>query len=165
LAIPFIVATTLSMIPFIAIVSIIIYLIYAKYNIVSGILLFTIIAFMGFIIYPGLFFIWYGDIYYTIGGISALVLTFKNRKPDQLPIKTGIIVGITGASISSFLISIYEWFIYTVLYGFDIIILGVYLVYFTPYALILGSIIGFVYGYLKKKQEEDSEQELSLIRM
>jgi len=165
MAIPFTVAITLSIIPFIAIVSIIIFLVYAKYNIISGILLFTIIAFGGFLIFPELFFIWYGDIYYTIGAISALVLTFRNRKLDQLPIKTGIIVGIIGASISSFLISFYEWFIFTILYGFDIVILGVYFVYFIPFALILGSIIGFIYGYTKKKQEEVGDQELSLIKM
>ncbi len=165
MAISFIVVLTLSIIPFIAIVSIIIFLIYVKYNIVAGILLFTIIAFGGFMIYPELFIIWFGDIYYTIGGISGLVLTFKNRKPNQLPIKTGIIIGIIGAGISSFLISIYEWFIYTILYGFDIVVLGFYLWYFTPFALILGTIIGFIYGYFKKNQKEDGEQELSLIKM
>ncbi len=120
MAISFTVAITLSMIPFITIASIMILLLYAKYNIASRILLFTIISFGAFIIYPGLFFIWFGDIYYTIGGISALVLTFKNRKPDQLPIKTGIKVGIMGASISSVLISIFEWVIYIILFGFDI---------------------------------------------
>ncbi len=112
-----------------------------------------------------LFIIYYGDIYYIIGGIVSLVLTFKNRKPDQLPIKTGIIVGIIGASISSFLVSIYQWFIYILLFGFDIVVLGLYFVYFIPFALILGFIIGFAYGYIKKKQEEDGEQELSLIKM
>ncbi|KKN53470.1 hypothetical protein LCGC14_0602180 [marine sediment metagenome] len=165
MAISFVVAITLSMIPFIAIVSIIVFLIHAKYNIISGILLFTIIAFVGFMIYPQLFVIWYGDIYYTIGGISALILTFKNLKPDQLPIKTGLKVGIIGAGISSFLISIYQWFFYTILNSFDIIILGINFAYFTPFALILGSIIGYIYGYIKKKQEEDGEQELSLIDM
>jgi len=166
-AIPFTIVVSLSMIPFFAIVSIIIFLIYKKYNIVSGILLFTIIAFAGFIIFPGLFFIWYGDIYYTIGGISALVLTFKNRKSDQLPIKTAMIVCIIGASISSFLVSIFQWFIFTILFGFDIVVLGVYVVYFIPFALILGGIIGFVYGYFKKKQEVDLdiEQDHSLINM
>ena len=165
MAISFTVVITLSIIPFIAIVSIIILLMHVKYNIISGILLFTIIAFMGFLIYPGLFFLWYGDIYYAIGGISGLVLTFKNRKSDQLPIKTGIIVGIVGASISSFLISIYQWFIYTILFSVDIVVLGIYVTYFVPIALILGIILGFAYGYIKKKQEEDGEQELSLIKM
>jgi len=156
---------TLSILPFIVIVSIIIFLIYTKYNVVSGILLFTIIVFVGFLIYPGLFIIWYGDIYYAIGGIVSLILTFKNRKPNQLPIKTGIIVGIMGASISSFLVSIYEWFIYTLLFGVDIVVLGIYFGYFIPFALIVGGIIGFVYGYIKKKQEEPDELDLSLIKM
>ena len=154
MAISFIVAIILSMLPFIAIVSIIIFLIYVKYNIVSGILLFTIIAFVGFMIYPGLFVIWYGDIYYTIGAISALILTFKNRKPHQLFIKTGIIVGIGGAVISSFLISIFQWFLYILLVNMDIFILGAYIMNFTPFALIIGIIIGYFYGSYKRKQVE-----------
>jgi len=157
-AISFIVAITLSIIiPFIAVGSIIIFLIRAKYNIISGILLFTIIAFAGFMIYPGLFVIWYGDIYYTIGAISALILTFKNRKPHQLFIKTGIIVGIGGAVLSSLLISIFQWILYILLVNMDIFILGAYIVNFTPFALIIGIIIGYFYGSYKRRQAESEK--------
>lgn len=145
------------LIPFITILLIITLLIYEKYNIVSGILIFTLIAFTGFIIFPEFFIFWYGDIYYTIGGLIGLTITFKNRKPDQLFIKTGIIVGISGASLSSFLISIFQWLIYTIIRSFDILVLGTYLLLFTPFALILGIIIGYIYGYYKRRQEENEE--------
>jgi hypothetical protein len=48
-------------------------------------------------------------------------------------------------SISSFLVSIYEWLIYINLFGFDIVVLGIYFVYFIPFAIIVGGIIGFAY--------------------
>ncbi|MHA2122748.1 MAG: hypothetical protein ACW990_16240, partial [Promethearchaeota archaeon] len=156
MAISLVVALTLSMFPFIAIAAIIILLIYTKYNVASGIILFISIAFGGFIIFPGLYVISPGDIYYTIGGYTALRLTFRNRKPGQTPYKTGIIVGIVGASVSSFFISIHQWFLFTIL--IDVVFFGYYLVAYMPFDLVLGVIIGFIYGYIKKKQEEDDDE-------
>jgi hypothetical protein len=151
------VALTLSMFPFLAIVAIVVLLIYEKYNLIAGILLFVIIAFGGFIIFPGLAVIMYGDIYYTIGGFAGLILTFRNRKLNQTPYKTSITVSLIGVSISSFLISIHQGVMYMILFGFDIMIFGVNIVVFMPFAIVLGLIIGFIYGYIKKKQEEDEE--------
>ena len=43
--------------------------------------------------------------------------------------------------------------------------MGIYFLYFIPFAIIVGGIIGFGYGYIKKKQEEPDEHDLSLIKM
>ncbi len=160
------VVLTLSMFPFIAIAAIIVLLIYEKHNLIAGILLFIIIAVGGLLIFPGLFVFWFGDIYYTIGGFTALILTFRNRKPNQTPFKTAILVSTIGASISSFLISIYQWLVYVLVSGFDISAFGLYLWIFMPFAIVLSIIIGFIYSYIKKKQDEvDDEEDQSLIRI
>jgi len=153
------VALTLSIFPFIAIAAISVLLIHEKNNIMAGILLFAIIAIGGLLIFPGLFVFWFGDIYYTIGGFAGLILTFRNRKPDQSPFKTAILVSIVGAGISSFLISTYQWIIYVITSSLDFSVYGFYIWIFMPFAMVLGIIIGFVYGYIKKKQEEFEDGE------
>ncbi len=157
MAISILLILIIGILPFIVILSVVSLLIYEQYNMVSGILVSILISFTGFIIYPGLFVIWYGDIYYSIGSLFGLVLTFKILKPDQPFTKTGIIVGVSGTTISSLFISIFEWVLYISINTFDINVLGIYILYFTPFAVIVGLIIGYLYVYYKKRQKEREE--------
>ena len=91
MAISFTILMIIGVIPLIIVLSIASWLLYENQNIISGIMISTLLPFVGFIIFPGLFVIWYGDIYYIIGILIGLVLTFKRLKPDQPFIKTGLI--------------------------------------------------------------------------
>ncbi|MHA2128524.1 MAG: hypothetical protein ACW99L_01000 [Promethearchaeota archaeon] len=88
----------------------------------------------------------------------GLVLTFKKLKPDQLFIKTGVIIGTSGGFISSFLISTFFWVIYVFEFNLDLIALGFNILNFIPFAVIYGLIIGYFYGSYKRRKEE-SERE------
>jgi hypothetical protein len=161
MALPFIYIIILSLLPFFAMGFIIVWLIYEKYNIVSGILIIVLISFLGFLIFPGLFLFWYGDIYYTLGCIIGLYILFKHRKPEQSITKTSLKVGIIGTAISSFLISIFQWSYSLYILGFfDIILLGVYILNFAPLAIFNGILIGYFFAYYKKRRELTEESSL-----
>ena len=154
MALPFIYLIILSILPILALGFVIIWLIYDKYNVTSGVSLIVIISFMGFLIFPGLFLFWYGDVYYTIGCIVGIFVVFKNHKPEQSIIRTSLKVSILGTAIASFLISIFQWLYTLYIYGyFDILLLGVIFLYFIPFALFNGILIGYFYGYYKRKRE------------
>ncbi|MFX1480775.1 MAG: hypothetical protein ACFFCI_22030 [Promethearchaeota archaeon] len=161
MALPFIYIIILSILPLIALGFIIIWLIYEKYNIVSGILLIVLISFMGFLILPGLYLFWYGDIYYTLGCVFGLYIVFKHVKPDQTVVRTSLKVGIIGTAISSILISIFQWFysLY-ILEFFNITLLGVYILNFAPFAIFNGILIGYFYGYYKRRRALTKESSL-----
>jgi hypothetical protein len=161
MAISFAIIMILGTIPFIIIFSIASWLLYENHNIATGIIISALIPSIGLLIYPGMFVVWYGDIYYTIGILIGLVLTFKKLKPDQLFIKTGIIIGISGGFISSFSISTFFWVIYIYDFNLDIITLGFNLLNFIPFAVIYGIIIGYLFGSYKRRQVE-SERESNL---
>ena len=163
MALPFIYIIILSLLPFFALGFVVIWLIYEKYNIVSGILLIVLISFLGFLIFPGLFIFWYGDIYYTLGCIIGLYVVFKYRKPHQSLIRTSLKIGILGTFISSLVISIFQWLYSLYILGFfDMLLLGVYIFNFTPFAVFNGILIAYFFGYYKRKRELAEEPPPSL---
>ncbi|MFW9865548.1 MAG: hypothetical protein ACFFEN_05550 [Candidatus Thorarchaeota archaeon] len=161
MALPFIYIIILSILPFFALGFIIVWLIYEKYNIISGILIIVLISFMGFLIFPGLYLFWYGDIYYTLGCLIGLYIVFKHAKPDQTVVRTSLKVGIIGTAISSFLISIFQWSYSLYIFRFfNIALLGVYILNFAPFAIFNGILIGYFYGYYKRRRALAEESSL-----
>jgi len=77
-------------------------------NVLSGIIIFDIIAFLSYIINPISFF-YASDIDLIFGGIVGLIFALKNRKEYQNALKTGVYVGFFGAILSAVSISVFEW--------------------------------------------------------
>jgi len=107
-------------------------------------------------------FLFLGDIFLVVGNIFGLYLTFKYRKELQSPIKTGLIVGLTGSVLSLLLISLFYWILYSVIRGFNFFFLLEYLLFFLAsfgimYVLV-GIIVGYLFGnYYRKKEDIDRE--------
>ena len=98
-----------------------------------------------------------GDIFLVLGCGIGLYLTFKNIKESQSHIKTGIIVGIIGSVLALILISLFDWIIYSVRYGFDFLLFLEYtlilILYFGIFYVAVGAILGYLFGSYYKKRE------------
>lgn len=104
---------------------------------------------------------WYffiADILLIIGNCIGLYFTFKNRKESQPHIKTGIIVGLSGSVLSLLLISISQWILYSVDYGFDFILFLDFTLYllvnFAIMYILVGIILGYLFGSIYRNREE-----------
>ena len=87
----------------------------------------------------------------------GIIFSLKNRKQEQSHIKTAVLVGVCGACLSSILISLLEWVLYSKLYGFDIVVFFLYLLNFLPFYLILALIVGYLIGYYYSGREENTD--------
>ena len=128
-----------------------------RYNKVIGVLLSVLITNILFLILPtGFFFM--GDIILVIGGFIGLFFTFKYRKEDHSHIKTGVIVGLTSSILSLLLIGFFDWIFYFIpVYGADVLLLLQYLLFllmnFSIMYMIVGAILGYLFGNHYKKKE------------
>ena len=127
-----------------------------RYNILIGILLCALLTSILFSILPIVFF-FIGDIYLVIGGGIGLYFTLKNKKESQSHIKTGIIVGLNGSILSLFLIVFFDWILYSLGQGFDLILFLNYLFYvFVANGLmyvLVGVLLGYIFGYFYRNKE------------
>ena len=127
-----------------------------RYNMMIGVLIVAFSTSILFLILPfGFFFI--ADIFLVVGGGIGLYFTLKNRKESQSPIKTGIIVGLTGSVLSLLLISFFDWILYSLEYSFDFMLFLEYtLILFAYYGImyvLVGIILGYLFGNYNKKRE------------
>jgi len=125
-------------------------------NMLIGILICAFVTSVLFILIPiGIFFM--GDIYLVVGCGFGLYLTFKNRKESQSHIKTGLIVGLIGSVLSLILISLFDWIIYSIQYGFDFLLFLEYtlvlILYVGMFYVAVGAILGYFFGSYYKKRE------------
>ena len=127
-----------------------------RHNMMIGVLFCALLTSIVFSIFPmGFFFM--ADIYLVIGGGIGLYFTLKNRKESQSHIKTGIIVGLIGSVLSLFLIVFFDWILYSLDHGFDLILFLNYIFYVfvvngLMYALV-GVILGYIFGYFYRNIE------------
>jgi hypothetical protein len=127
-----------------------------KYNMMVGVLTIALITSILFIIMPfGILFM--ADIFLVVGGSIGLYFTFKNKKESQSHIKTGIIVGLVGSVFSLFLISFFDWILYSVEYGFNFLLfleytLFLFLLYGIMYVFV-GIVVGYLFGRFYRKRE------------
>jgi len=128
-------------------------------NVLSGIILFDIIAFLSYVINPISFF-YAGDIDLIFGGIVALLFALKNRKEHQNALKTGVYIGFFGGILSAVSISIFEWIFFIVIVGFSftyfLSVLVTFLLITIPIGLVLGLLIGYIY-YRKGEKSSKSK--------
>lgn len=126
-------------------------------NILSGIIIFDIIAFLSYAVNPISFF-YAGDIDLIFGGVVALLFTLKNRKEYQSALKTGFYVGLFGAILSAVSISVFEWIFFIVVVGFSftyyLSLLVTFLILAVPIGLVLGFLIGYIYDRKIRKSSK-----------
>ncbi|NVM17577.1 MAG: hypothetical protein HWN80_07660 [Candidatus Lokiarchaeota archaeon] len=116
-------------------------------NMLSGIIIFDIIAFLSYVINP-ISIIYAGDIDLIFGGIVALIFALKNRNENQIAFKTALIVGLFGAILSAVSISVFEWVFFIVYVGFNFITFWSLLLTFLIIAIIVGLVLGLIIGYI-----------------
>ena len=121
-----------------------------RYNMLIGIINFTLITSILFTIWPFFGFISYGDVFLVIGCFFGLYITFKNRKESQSHIKTGLLVGLVGSVLSLILISI----LLTIVYAIDIVISFAFIFVNVGIGFIfIGVIMGYIFGYYFRNKE------------
>jgi len=120
-------------------------------NILSGIIIFDIIALLSYtipidIIYPG-------DIDLIFGGVVGLLFTLKNRKEHQNALKTSLLVGLIGAILSAVSISIFEWVLFIVYIGFSFTAFWSILIAILLIAFVVGLILSLLIGYIYYRKD------------
>lgn len=119
-----------------------------KQNILAGIIISDIIAFIAYVIFP-YGFAFFGDVQMVIGVLIGTYFALKHLKKDQTPLKYGMIVALGGSILTAISIYVFLWTIYLIAATFfplDII------TFFILEALIIGLVIGLIEGlYFKNK--------------
>ncbi len=126
-------------------------------NVISGIIIFDIIAFPSYVVNP-ISFYYAGDIDLIFGGIVALLFALKNRKEHQTALKIGFIVGVFGAILSAVSISVFEWIFFIVVIGFSFAYFLSLLVTFLLIAIPIGLVLGLIIGYIYKRKNRKSSK-------
>lgn len=114
-------------------------------NILSGILIFDIIAFLSYVINP-FSIVYVGDIDLIFGGIVGLLFAFKNRQKDQTVLKTSLYVGLIGAFLPAFSIIVYEWI-------FGSIPFLELLITFLLIAIVIGLVLSLTFGFIYYRKD------------
>ncbi|MBY8984941.1 MAG: hypothetical protein KGD65_07740 [Candidatus Lokiarchaeota archaeon] len=131
-------------------------------NILAGLIIIDLIAFISYMIFPAGI-IYLGDLQMIIGCIIGVRFSLKNTKSDQVYIKHGVIVGLGGAILSAFSMSIFDWIIFSGIYGsspsFFTVVIGLFLIEALIVGLIIGLIVGGYYSYKNKIPIEKSSNE------
>jgi hypothetical protein len=122
-------------------------------NLLSGIIIADLIAFISYLIFPsGIFF--FGDLHMIIGISIGVYFGLSNKKIEDSEMKTSLVVGILGAFLTAISMSLFEWILRIASYGFLIIDLLFYLTLFVTEALIIGLPISLVFAlYFRKKRK------------
>ncbi len=109
-----------------------------------GVLFSILITFFFYITFVRLFpgFFVFADIYFALGSIIGVVYVSKTLKGDKPTLKYGVSTGLIGGFLSSFFISLYEWAIYSVTWGWFISIFFSVLLYLVVSGLVIGLLVG-----------------------
>ncbi|NVM44167.1 MAG: hypothetical protein HWN79_04550 [Candidatus Lokiarchaeota archaeon] len=122
-----------------------------RYNMVIGILICSLFTSILFFFFPGLWFFFGGDIFLVAGCCLGLYFTFKNKQDSQSPMKTGVIVGLTGSVLSLLLVVILLSLVYGI--GFFLYFLLALFVNFGIMYIFVGIILGYLFGYYFRSKE------------
>ncbi|NVM17109.1 MAG: hypothetical protein HWN80_05285 [Candidatus Lokiarchaeota archaeon] len=117
--------------------------------IVNSILIYILITFISIIVLNFWGLLLFRDIDFLLGSIISVFFAMKKRKPDQSPLKMGIMVGIFGGFLSTIAPTI---FICTV-YQLPIDWYFLYIAILSITGLVIGSIVGLLMGYYYKKKD------------
>ncbi|TFG19213.1 MAG: hypothetical protein EU533_06955 [Promethearchaeota archaeon] len=122
-------------------------------NVLAGILILDLFAFIGYIILPSGF-IFFGDAHIIIGSIFGLRFALKYIKENQSIVKYGILVGTIGSIFAGISMAIYQWVIFSLYNGFKFFLLIGAIVIFMFLGLILGLLMGGILGFYYSKKEK-----------
>jgi uncharacterized membrane protein len=126
-------------------------------NMLSGIIIFDIVAFLAYVINP-FSFLYIGDIALIFGGIVALLFALKNRNDLQTAFKTALYVGLIGAILSAVSISVFQW-VFSIIYeGFNFITLWMLLLNFFTVAIVVGIVLSLLIGYIYYRKDLNSRK-------
>ena len=89
------------------------------------------------------------DLDFLLGSIIGILFAFKYRKPNQTPLKLGILVGniggfVTATGTSIFVCTIFQYSIYWFFF---------YLFWLSITGFVVGSIVGVLFGFYYKKKD------------
>ncbi|MFX1587762.1 MAG: hypothetical protein ACFFC1_06385 [Promethearchaeota archaeon] len=117
--------------------------------IVNSILIYILITFISIIVlnYWGIFL--FRDIDFLLGSIISIFFAMKKRKPDQSPLKIGIMVGIIGGFLSTIAPTIYICTVYQLPIDWYFL----YIAILSITGLVIGSIVGLLMGYYYKRKD------------
>ncbi|MFX0177962.1 MAG: hypothetical protein ACFE85_17230 [Candidatus Hodarchaeota archaeon] len=121
--------------------------------IVNSILIYILITFISIIVlnYWGIFL--FRDIDFLLGSIISIFFAMKKRKPDQSPLKIGIMVGIIGGFLSTIAPTIYICTVYQLPINWYFL----YIAILSITGLVIGSIVGLLMGYYYKKKDDKAK--------
>ena len=117
--------------------------------IVNGILIFILITFISIIVLNFWGLLLFRDIDFLLGSIISVIFVMKKRKPDQSPLKIGIMVGIIGGFLSAIAPTIYICTVYQLPIDWYFL----YIAILSITGLVIGSIVGLLMGYYYKKKD------------
>lgn len=89
------------------------------------------------------------DIDFLLGSIIGVIFALKNRKPEQSPLKIGIMVGIIGGFLSTIAPTIYICTLSQRSIAWCFICFAV----LNITGIVVGSIVGLLIGYYFKKKD------------
>jgi len=117
--------------------------------IIYSILIFILITFISIMILNFWGLLLFRDIDFLLGSIISVIFALKKRKPDQSPLKIGIMVGIIGGFFSTIAPTIFICAVYQLSINWYFI----YLAILSLTGLVIGSIVGLLIGYYYKKKD------------
>ncbi|MFW9866067.1 MAG: hypothetical protein ACFFEN_08200 [Candidatus Thorarchaeota archaeon] len=127
-------------------------------NILSGLLLIDVIAFICYLIFPsGL--IYLGDVQMTIGCIIGTRFALKNIKLNQSYLSTGLVVGLCGSVLTGISFSLFEWIAFSSSLFVKLIIFELFLLEAIIVGIVIGGIFGGYYSRSKKKKIKEPERD------
>ena len=118
-------------------------------KIIYSILIFILITFISILVLNFWGLVLFRDIDFLLGAIIGVIFALKNRKPDQSPLKIGIMVGIIGG----FLSAIAPTFLICALAQKSIFWCFLSFAELIRTGLVIGSIVGLSIGYYYKKKD------------
>jgi riboflavin transporter FmnP len=129
-----------------------------RYNILIGILIYSLFTSILLFFFTGVFFFFGGDIFLVAGCCLGLYFTFKKKQDSQSHIKTGVIVGAVGSVLVLVFFSLFVWIPYSLYYGYVnfLIFLTLVVELISTIGIIyifVGLILGYLFGYYFRGKE------------
>lgn len=119
-------------------------------NILTGIILFDVIAFFSFLVNPWSLVV-LGDLDFLFGGIVGVLFALRARRRHQGYLTLCLTVGIGGAFLSSISISLVTyWIYYFSQSGVNISLLFSIVVFFSMVSGIIGTLLGVIIGLIAR---------------
>ncbi|MFW9819000.1 MAG: hypothetical protein ACFFE5_05270 [Candidatus Thorarchaeota archaeon] len=135
-------------------------------NVLAGVLIIDIIAFICYIIFPsGL--LYFGDLQMIIGCIVGTRFTLRNIKPNQSFFVNGILVGLGGSILAGISYTMFDWVYFLgILSASPFTVLMTFEYYFIEaiiIGLLFGVFISYYYNYKHKINVKASAKDEKLL--